>query len=165
MNVNEALNLLNLSGKVTKEEITKAYKKMAIKYHPDRNPAGIEVMKAINAAYEFLKSLNSDTIEHTDTKNAYDFSVELSEIIVAVQKMKGVVMEICGNWIWLSGSTKEHKEALKELGFKWASKKKMWYFRPEEHRSRKRSKTWEMDEIREKFGSVIKKSEQKQLKA
>ncbi|NNH97779.1 J domain-containing protein [Pasteurella multocida] len=165
MNINEALNLLNLSGKVTKDEITKAYKKMAIKYHPDRNPAGAEVMKAINTAYEFLKSLNSDTIEHTDSQNAYDFSIELSSVIEAVQQMLGVTLEICGNWIWLSGNTKEYKDALKELGFKWAPKKKMWYYRPEEHRSRKHSRTWDMDEIREKFGSVIKTSQQKQLKA
>ncbi|HDX0987992.1 TPA: DnaJ domain-containing protein, partial [Pasteurella multocida] len=53
MNINEALNLLNLSQNVSKDDIKKAYKKMAIKYHPDRNPAGAEVMKAINAAFEF----------------------------------------------------------------------------------------------------------------
>ena len=69
MNINEALNLLNLSQNVTKEEIKKAYKKMAIKYHPDRNPAGAEVMKAINAAFEFLSGLDGDTFTHTDTEN------------------------------------------------------------------------------------------------
>uniref|UniRef100_UPI003F4ABCEB DnaJ domain-containing protein n=1 Tax=Pasteurella multocida TaxID=747 RepID=UPI003F4ABCEB len=57
MNINEALNLLNLSQNVSKDDIKKAYKKMAIKYHPDRNPAGAEVMKAINAAFEFLALL------------------------------------------------------------------------------------------------------------
>ena len=54
MNINEALNLLNISDKATKEEIKKAYKKMAIKFHPDRNPAGAEVMKAINKVAFFM---------------------------------------------------------------------------------------------------------------
>ena len=58
MNINEALNVLNLKGTVSKEELAKAYKRMAIKYHPDKNPSGVEMMKIINNAYEFLKVLN-----------------------------------------------------------------------------------------------------------
>lgn len=37
MNINEALNILNLSGSVTKADIAKAYKRLAVKYHPDKN--------------------------------------------------------------------------------------------------------------------------------
>ena len=48
MNINEALNVLNLKGTVSKEELAKAYKRMAIKYHPDKNPSGAEMMKIIN---------------------------------------------------------------------------------------------------------------------
>ena len=103
MNINEALNLLNISDKATKEEIKKAYKKMAIKFHPDRNPAGAEVMKAINAAFEFLNSLESEEFTHTDTENAYNFAEELAEIIAELQKLQGVIIEVCGNWIWLTG--------------------------------------------------------------
>ena len=123
MNINEALNLLNISDKATKEEIKKAYKKMAIKFHPDRNPAGAEVMKAINAAFEFLNSLESEEFTHTDTENAYNFAEELAEIIAELQKLQGVIIEVCGNWIWLTGETRQYKEKLKELGCYWAAKK------------------------------------------
>ncbi|MFW9277789.1 DnaJ domain-containing protein, partial [Glaesserella parasuis] len=38
MNINEALNILNLAGTVNQDTIKKAYKKMANQFHPDRNP-------------------------------------------------------------------------------------------------------------------------------
>lgn len=153
MNINEALNLLNLSGEnITKEQIKKAYKKAAIKYHPDRNPASAEVMKAVNAAFEFLSNLNMNSFNHTENEKACNFAEELEEIITELQKLQGVIIEVCGNWIWLSGETKQHKEALKELGCFWASKKKSWYYRPAGHKSKSR-RAWEMDEIRNKYGS------------
>ena len=153
MNINEALNLLNLSQNVTKEEIKKAYKKMAIKYHPDRNPAGEEVMKAINAAFEFLSGLEGDSFTHTDAENAYNFAEELADIIAELKKLQGVIIEVCGNWLWLSGDTKNHKDALKKLGCFWAAKKLKWYYRPAEHKSRRHDKAWDMEEIRNKYGS------------
>ena len=153
MNINEALNLLNISDKATKEEIKKAYKKMAIKFHPNRNPAGAEVMKAINAAFEFLNGLESEVFTHTDTENAYNFAEELAEVIAELQKLQGVIIEICGNWIWLAGETRQYKEKLKELGCYWAAKKLKWYYRPAEHKSRRHAKAWDMEEIRNKYGS------------
>ncbi|MFC1118051.1 DnaJ domain-containing protein [Pasteurella multocida] len=154
MNINEALNVLNLTGTVNKADIAKAYKKLAVKYHPDRNPAGAEMMKVINSAYEFLKGLESEQVTHTDAENAYNYSEDLEAVISEVLKMQGVVIEICGNWIWLSGETKAHKEAIKALGFFWASKKAKWYYRPAEHKSR-RHKAWDMEEIRSKYGSSV----------
>lgn len=165
MNINEALNLLNLSGVVSKDDITKAYKKAAMKFHPDRNPAGTEVMKAVNAAYEFLKNLNLDQIEHTDTNNAYNYSEELEAIINELYKLEGIIIEICGNWIWLTGNTKEHKETLKGLGFFWASQKKQWYYRPAEHKSYRHKDGWDMWRIREIFGSVVKNEDKKLISA
>jgi len=35
-------------------EIRSAYRRLAMQFHPDRNPAGAERMKAINVAYEKL---------------------------------------------------------------------------------------------------------------
>lgn len=156
MNINEALNVLNLTGTVTKEQLVKAYKKMAIKYHPDRNPTGSEMMKVINSAYEFLKNLEFEEITHTDENNAYNYSDDLEAVIFEVLQMQGVEIEICGNWIWLSGNTKEFKEQIKGLGFFWASKKFKWYFRPAEHKS-KRHNSWDMDRIRSKYGSSFVK--------
>lgn len=50
MTLQEALNVFNLSGTITTEAIKDAYKKLCLKYHPDRNPAGNDMMKLVNAA-------------------------------------------------------------------------------------------------------------------
>lgn len=138
--------------------INKSYKKLAIKFHPDKNPTGAEIMKVINAAYDFLKGLNFDTFKHTDEQNAYNYCDKLEEVIAEVKKMVGVVIEVCGNWIWLSGETKHFKDQIKALGFFWAGKKKMWYFRPAEHKS-KAHKPMDMDDIRSRYGSEVIKNE------
>ena len=161
MNINQALNVLNLKGTVSKEDLAKAYKKMAIKYHPDHNPTGVEMMKVINSAYEFLKGLNLEEIKHTDEKNAYDYSEDLEKVISEILKMQGVEIEVCGNWIWLSGNTKEYKDQIKGLGCYWAGQKKKWYYRPAEYKSLNRT-SWDMEAIREKYGSSIVRSKNSQ---
>lgn len=185
MNINEALNILNLKGKVTKLDIAKSYKKLAIKYHPDRSDSTAEIMKNINVAYDvlknidaqelellnktkspllnivnyaydFLNSLDLDVIEHTDEKNAYDYIKELEKVLFNVYKIDNITVEICGNWIWLSGETKINKDQIKSLGFKWSKNKTQWYYRPNEHKCRKKSnKVLEMDKIREIYGSTL----------
>ncbi|MCV1244541.1 J domain-containing protein, partial [Klebsiella pneumoniae] len=61
MNIQEALNIFGLSGQLTEKDIKNAFKKAALKYHPDRNPVGAEMMKAVNSAFDFLMA-NLDKI-------------------------------------------------------------------------------------------------------
>ncbi|EQB98979.1 J domain-containing protein [Photorhabdus temperata] len=155
MNVQEALNVFGLSGELTEKDIKSAYKKLALKYHPDRNPLGAEIMKAVNAAFDFLIA-NLDKInqfQSADEEDRYNYGKELENILTVLSGLSGVVYEVIGNWVWISGETREHKDELKEMGCKWAAKKKQWFYRPEEHKSRWNRKEHSMDEIREMYGT------------
>jgi curved DNA-binding protein CbpA len=52
----EALQILGLTGTVSQADIKRAYQRKARQYHPDRNPAGIEIIKMINMADELVKN-------------------------------------------------------------------------------------------------------------
>lgn len=156
MNIQEALNVFGInSNGLSKDDLKSAYKKLALKYHPDRNPLGVELMKAVNAAFDLLMT-HFDKISQYSSENdsnTYNYGEELEKVLKELNGMEGVVFEVIGNWVWIDGETKKHKEALNKLGCKWASKKKKWFYRPEEHKSRWNRAERSIDEIREMYGT------------
>lgn len=150
MNIKDAAKILGLSDHVTPETVLAAYRRAAMKYHPDRNPAGDEMMKAVNAAYESLKDYTGDT-EQDSSGAAY--GDELNAALNVAVNCAGLEIEVCGAWVWISGETRAHKDTLKGAGYRWAPQKKRWYFRPSDWRSFSRG-NMDMDEIRQRHGSV-----------
>lgn len=156
MNIQEALNVFGLSGEnLTKEDLKSAKRKLALKYHPDRNELGSELMKAVNAAFELLMTHFEKINQYSSHANeaAYNYGEELEKTLSALNGLEGVIFEVIGNWVWIDGETKKHKEALKALGCKWAAKKKKWFYRPEEHKSMWNRAERSLDEIREMYGT------------
>ena len=154
MKLQDALNLLGLNGSgITLDMCKVAYRHASMKYHPDRNPGGLEMMKAINAAWAFLQKWNWDdgAVNVEESRNS-GYGDSLNTAINAVINLNGIELEICGAWLWITGNTKPHKDIFKSSGFRWASKKKQWYFRPPEWKSANRG-SWDMDRIRERHGS------------
>lgn len=150
MKTNEALGVLGCIKTSTIEDIKGAYRRACKMYHPDRNPAGLEMMKLINCAYEALKDYEPSEIED-DVEDGLNLAEHINDALNAVIGL-GLNIEVCGTWIWVSGDTRTHKEVLKEAGFKWAPKKMMWYFAGTKTKG-SRGK-WDMDKIRESHGSV-----------
>ena len=158
----------------TAEELKKEYRKLAMKLHPDIVGGNGEEFKAMQAEFEKLwerlKDVHQNAKGETYTKTSEtttETPKEFINIINTLIRLNGLEVEICGSWIWVSGNTKEHKEVLKQLNFKFAYKKKAWYY----HKDKFRKKSHEeltMDDIRDMFGSQRyeqKKEEEKKLKA
>jgi DnaJ domain len=161
MNIKDAFNILEISkDHVNPEEIKAAYRKATAQYHPDHNPAGLEMMKLVNVAYETLKEYEGEVKERNNQEN---YGEAVNEALNAIINL-GLDIEVCGSWIWVRGNTYPHRRVLDDAGYKWAPKKKCWYFRPEDYMSRNR-KTWSMEKIRDTYGSEPIKNEQKHLQA
>ena len=87
--------ILGIKKNATEEEIKKAYRELAKKYHPDNNssPEDIEKFKLINEAYQVLsKSDNKETYESTPKKDASfdNFSEELKNNYKEYAKRKAM---------------------------------------------------------------------------
>lgn len=147
MNIYDAAKILGVSGELTKKDIKAAYVAACKKYHPDINPAGAEMMKVINAAYNALKDYTGNIKDEQP-----DYGELFNNALNSILPLAGLEIEVCGVWIWVTGETRQHKNALKASGFKWASKKKAWHFRPEQYKSRSKGQT-SLEDIRAKYGS------------
>ena len=77
-----------------------------------------------------------------------------SDVIRRLGTMEGVVTEVCGSFLWLSGNTYAYRHEIKAMGFKWARGKRKWYLAPKEWAG-SRGNGWSMDRIRAEHGSRV----------
>lgn len=139
----------------TLEELKKAYHKLALKMHPDRG-GDVEEMKVLNNEYDELfkkvSHIHKNAKGETYTKKTNEKPFEFINIINNLMKMNGITIEVIGSFIWVSGDTKPHKEGLREMKFRWHSKKKCWYKAPEGYR-KYNNKQYSMNDVRTMFGT------------
>lgn len=108
----------------TLDELKAAYRRLAMENHPDRGGSN-EIIQAINREHdELFNSLKAEfnksaTVKSTETPE------EFRNIIIELLKFDGLIIELCGRWLWIGGNTYAYKAKLKELGCKWAAKKKL----------------------------------------
>lgn len=139
----------------TIEELRKEYKRLLKQYHPDNANGSIEITQEINAEYDVVfanlsKNNNADNNSYSQEEDE-QFRAVLNAIINF-----NITIEIIGTWVWCFDCY-SYKEQLKELGFKWASKKKAWVWHAEEYK-RHHKKDISLDDIRAKYGSqTVKK--------
>lgn len=157
--IHGAAKVLGVSGEITPDKVREAYRRLAMKYHPDRNPAGLVMMQALNAARDTLMNFRG-SLHHAETASAYggDLNAAINHLINCL----GLDLEICGAWLWVGGTTKTYKDHIKtfetdtENRFRWHSKKGKWYFAPNDFKSKRRGKfrgNVPMEDIRERYGS------------
>ena len=149
----------------TLEELKKQYKRLAKQYHPDLNNGTTnEIMKQINNEYdelfECVKNYHVNAEGETYEKATAETSEEFRNIINSIINYN-IDIEIIGTWVWCFNSY-EYRAQLKELGFKYATKKRAWCWHSGEFKARKSNKT--LAEIRSKYGSETIKSREEQPK-
>ena len=114
-------------------------------------------MQDINNEYKYFCEHPTFVFKHQGDKE--DLLI-YPEVLAKIINLKGIVIELIGVWLWVSGDTKPHRKELKEAGFWFAPKKLMWYFRPEGMKSRNHDPL-DIRAIRNKYGSdVIQQKEQ-----
>ena len=144
------LNTRYFSNARNLDDVKKLFKQYARELHPDNggDPEAFKpMMEDYRAAFNRAKSgLTPEQAAAVETPE------EFADVINAVINLDGVNIEICGAWVWVSGNTYPVKETLKTAGYRFASRKKMWYYHADGWR--KHGKTCNMDKIRELHGSI-----------
>lgn len=121
----------------TVETIKAEYKKLAFQHHPDLG-GDTATMQLINAQYEAaLRGVDGTESIGSDGKtHRYKYSRETEQALMAkiaelaALKISGVEVLLIGTWLWVSGDTKPHKDALKTAGLRWHATRGCWYFNP-----------------------------------
>lgn len=155
------------------QELRRQYKELLKTHHPD-NGGNVADMQEINAEYDSLFKILKDKHESKQADNSksnnshayYDFAEDeqLREVLQKVIHFSDITIEVCGSWIWIDGNTYQYRKELKEIGFKWASAKKQWYWHSEAYIKKSR-KTLSMEDIRNYYGSTeVQTEKRKQLK-
>ncbi|HMR84767.1 MAG TPA: hypothetical protein PKE30_16595 [Niabella sp.] len=136
----------------TIDEVKKLYKKLALENHPDRG-GDTAAMQAINSEYAFVcaKLAKGAGLSDDEADAEIKLSEEYRQVIEKIINLPGIVIEIVGNWIWVTGDTKPIKDTLKEAGFYFACKKVAWYYRNEAFKTRGNGAP--LEKIRAKYGS------------
>lgn len=142
----------------TLEDVKQLYKKLARDLHPDCNhdrdttAEFQEMQRQYHEAFNRLKNVHINKDGETYEKETEETPEQFAAIINALLKMPGLMIELCGSWLWITGNTREHKDGLKTLGFKWSKNKAAWYFHFEPYRKRSK-KSVDLDTIRSMYGS------------
>ena len=133
----------------TLDEAKREYKRLALLHHPDRGGDNA-TMAEINRQYQEI--IKNPFFSQAKEEAREDY-VRFPEVIEKIIRFN-LTIEVCGNWIWLSGNTRTYKEELKQIGFFFAPKKAMWYWRPKDYKSAN-TKPMDMDHIRSRYGSDV----------
>ncbi len=137
----------------TVAEIKKLYRKLALINHPDKG-GNVEVMQTINAQYTLaLKTFDGTTQDkYTYKYNEATEQAIINKIDEIIKSNIDVEISLIGNWIWITGETKQYRAELKKMGCKWHAKRLCWYWNDNTKRKYRYSSKTSLEELAEKYG-------------
>lgn len=142
----------------TAEDLKAEYRRLCKQYHPDKGGSTGQ-MQAINNEYESaMRRILSGKADdqygegkfYRSRQEEEEVELKVREAVEKIAHLDGLDVEIIGAWVWVSGDTRTHKDALKVAGYWWMNKKQMWAFKGKPSSGRGNTS---MEELREKYGS------------
>jgi len=141
-------------GIKTLDELRKEYRRLAFLYHPDKG-GDTAIMQVINDQYDRLsKKLINGNADFSQARKEYEQQVseEMRQRLDRIICLQGIVIELIGSWIWITGNTFPLRETLKGEGYKFSHPKTAWYWHKGEY-FKKSGKLMSMDDMRDAWGS------------
>lgn len=138
----------------TLDELKKEYRHLAMIHHPDHG-GDTATMQAINGEYSetFARLKNQHNAAADEAHQTTETPEEFIAIISQLLRIPGLIVELCGSWLWITGETYAVRDQLKAAGCRWSSSKKAWYWHHPEEGHRWHKGTATMSDIRTKYGS------------
>lgn len=138
----------------TLDELKKEYRRLAMIHHPDHG-GDTATMQAINGEYSeaFARLKDQHNAAADEAHQTTETPEEFITIISQLLRFPGLIVELCGSWLWITGETYAIKDQLKAAGCRWSSSKKAWYWHHPEEGHRWHKGTATMSDIRTKYGS------------
>lgn len=145
----------------TKEAARSMFLKLCMVMHPDKGGSCAKFVEMKNEYEKIMPHLPSEPKDKPEWKTEQETAEETAiydevyqAVVEALSRLSGIGVELCGAWLWISGETYENRAALKSAGCFFSSQKKMWYWRPAEYQRRFNRRSMDIDDIRDKFGTV-----------
>lgn len=142
----------------TIEDLKKAYRKYAMELHPDHggNEAEFVAMDdEYNKILDLMKkgkwTVSNEDDADTTTAEEIKIAEEFRNAVKAVLHCDGVIIDMVGCWLWLSGNTYQHRATISAAGYHWSKSHKMWFFNGSATKSHRNSHK-EFSEITDKYG-------------
>ncbi|KAL7695817.1 chaperone protein DNAj [Lotmaria passim] len=107
---------LGVSKESSTEEITRAYRRLALQYHPDRNPDGAEQFKAISNAYAVLSDAGRRAVYDTTgfvSDAAGDAAHEMTDEAARQQRSVELAEQVHNFFATYAGSEEEKNDVVK----------------------------------------------------
>ncbi len=153
----------------TAEEAKERFKELVKELHPDNNPDRDTTRDFQDMNAEFIQVYNelknvhrrkSDGETYTETRSEYtatDNGADFSKVFTTLYNLDGLILQISGSWLWITGNTYEHKDIIKSLGCNWSKGHKCWYYASTSTNKKRKGHT-PMEKIVSEYGAEVYKS-------
>ena len=101
----------------TLDELKKEYRRLAMIHHPDHG-GDTATMQAINGEYSeaFARLKDQHNAAADEAHQTTETPEEFIAIISQLLRFPGLIVELCGSWLWITGETYAVRDQLKAAG-------------------------------------------------